>query len=642
MKSKGKLRLADLHWMRYRVDSMTSPPPVGVESLKFRLGLLVGIVVLLIGLQGALSILSSHRFKQTLNQLSNDTFSALYWAGKLKGVAKDQRIAIIFFLYDDQPEDLRKNAALVEAGEAELAHIRKNYPKENPKDREAIEESARYQAQFYDAWKRIRDLKLQGKTSEAWNVYHTALTQATLGRRKMEDLLAQVDMEQCHDYLTKAQGALDLSIATSWIIMTVLLAAGLIIGWRFSSAIYLNGLKLHAEKERADRAAKEATVANAAKSRFLANMSHELRTPLNAIIGMSELLTAADPNKQDLAEGIGIINTSGNILLHLINEILDLSRIESEAMELEKVGLNLGKCARDIMGLMTPLASEKGLEISLSVDTRIPETLFGDPLRLSQILINLLNNAIKFTEKGSVSLSMALDQEMDGGVRIRFEVSDTGIGLGSDDAEHLFESFRQADSSISRRYGGSGLGLAISQKLVGLMGGKIQVEPRPDKGSKFFFTLPFKIAPDGSSTPQGATDAGSHLLGSECPLRILVAEDNKLNRRIIELMLRRLGYADLLFAGNGTETLDLMRDHDVDLILMDIQMPVMDGMEAARAIMKCRKKPEIIAMTANATLEDKQNCLEAGMSDYLTKPIIAEKLARVLGGAYRRIHTSNQ
>jgi signal transduction histidine kinase/CheY-like chemotaxis protein/HPt (histidine-containing phosphotransfer) domain-containing protein len=381
--------------------------------------------------------------------------------------------------------------------------------------------------------------------------------------------------------------------------------------------------------------------ANQAKSELLANMSHEIRTPLNAVLGMMSLLLET-PLSTAQREYVTTARSSGAVLLGVINDILDVSKIEAGRLEVEIAPFHLRDCLDEAVGMLSPKAEAQGLTLHCRLADGVPTGIESDAARLRQILVNLLDNAIKFTPRGEVRLEVEAGPEKDGLVELRFAVYDTGIGIPADRMDRLFKPFSQADSSMSRVYGGTGLGLVISQRLAEHLGGRMWVESEPGRGSTFSFTIRCRPAPQASSQVSSDVsetgEAGktgvllSPRLAEDLPLRILLAEDNSVNQRVGLLMLDRMGYlADV--AGNGSEVLEALRRQPYDLILMDVQMPGMDGLEATRRIradFPRERQPRIVAMTANVLREQREACLASGMDDFVLKPVAFADLRSAL------------
>jgi len=374
-----------------------------------------------------------------------------------------------------------------------------------------------------------------------------------------------------------------------------------------------------------------AQAASRAKSEFVANISHEIRTPMNGILGMLNLVLRTD-SEADRRACLDDALTSAHSLMDLLNDVLDLSRVEAGRMDLEDVPFSLPRILQEAARLIAPRAAEKNLALNVQCDPAIPEWVRGDPTRLRQVLVNLLGNAVKFTSQGAIGVrAEAL------GAEVHFLVSDTGIGIPKDKQSLIFEPFRQADGSTTRRYGGSGLGLAICARLVEMMGGRIWIESEPEKGSVFHFTAQFTAATAGD-VPLPATagaDGSASGLAPEPALRILLVEDNRINQKIATRLLEGQGHR-VVTAENGRLAVERFREGGFDAILMDVQMPEMDGLEATRAIRSLEgpgHRIPIIAMTAHAMKGDREMCLQAGMDGYVTKPIAAEDLRQAIRDA---------
>ncbi len=484
---------------------------------------------------------------------------------------------------------------------------------------ELVREKIRYNQEMLDAFFK------PGRPSAA------SLFAANTGKSLTDSIITAINKVDSirKIVLEKATRSADISgkkaLRLSTILITLVLLTALGIFWYIIHIIrkqirLINELNLSEKKIRETAAIKE---------KFMANMSHEIRTPMNAILGFTRLLELRelDPASKEYVE---TIRQSGENLLTIINDILDLSKIEAGMLRIEKVPFSIRDMVHSAGLLFRDKAREKGVALEASVEEGVPDKLEGDPVRLMQILVNLVSNAVKFTSTGYIRIHVKNEGGDPSLLLAGITVSDTGIGISPDKKDKIFDRFLQADDTVNRRYGGTGLGLSIVKELVLAQNGQIDVQSTPGEGTRFHLSIPYRILPETGNTVLKIQAAAVQNRSDTVPVHILVAEDNEINQRLLKHLLERWEYR-FTIVSNGKELLNLLQSQSFDLVLMDIQMPELDGYAATRVIREELKlELPVIAMTAHAMTGEKEKCLKQGMNDYISKPLREEELYRIL------------
>lgn len=476
---------------------------------------------------------------------------------------------------------------------------------------------------------KIRNSEVEGSLSENAMIFIWHKAEIPQSRHTLVSIL-QEDDKSLPEFLKDF--GLPLLVA-SLIIFWITIWVSLIIGALFKKLNKQKG-KLEEQAHELEEARDRALQANNAKSSFLANISHEIRTPLTAVIGFSESVLGSDQSKEERLEALHTIHTSSKHVLNIINEILDLSKIEAEKLVIEKVVVSPLQVLQEVAQLMRMQATEKSLLFDINYKMPVPTTIITDPTRLKQILLNLFSNAIKFTAKGHVNINISCEPE---NRLMVFEVVDTGIGLTSEQSEKIFDAFTQADASTARKFGGTGLGLTLSRELSHMLDGSLTVTSEPDVGS--CFRIEIGTGPlDGIRMIERIEDIPKESGMAPVPIpqmslsgRVLLAEDSEPNQRLLGMYIRKMG-AEATVVENGEEAIREATSSHYDLVLMDMQMPVMNGIDATKKLRHLNYTQPIVALTANTSKDDMDRCFDAGCDDFLTKPINRKRFTEVLTG----------
>ncbi|MBT3471912.1 MAG: response regulator [Gammaproteobacteria bacterium] len=582
------------------------------------------VILLFVSVFLVVSLIQTQQISQQMQQVIEENAIKGQHAQIMRNAARERVTMLLMALYEQDPfvkdelfmEFDRLAGAFILAGrglgEMDLSLL----------ERQALEKATLYAQQGTVALKNARDLIMDHEITQPLqhrvvNLISEEIIPARLGVSMAINEIQLVQQEAGDQAL---QMLAQSRVQSNFLLLLLGVAVLVSSFWITRSVVRQNGRI----GETLSRAKEEVEQAMVAKNDFLSTMSHEIRTPMNGIVGLCYLLQKCELNRS-VKTYVDKIEGAANALLDIINDILDLSKIEAAQLELEEIDFDLGQVLEQVSSITLFKGREKGLTMSLERDPDL-SFLKGDPTRLRQGLINLINNAIKFTEEGGVAVVASVKEQSEDVITLQFRVEDSGIGICEAQQLRLFKPFSQAERSTTRKYGGTGLGLSISKQLVEGMGGEIGVESELGVGSTFFFTLPFKRGYELPPSQQGYSEDQSSNLPLE-GMQVLVVEDNRTNQIVTEQLLLDEG-AEVTIAEDGVVALEVAQQQRYDLILMDIQMPRMDGYEATRQLRKRYSEQElpIIALTANAMKGDREQALAVGMNDYLTKPIDVEAL----------------
>lgn len=604
-----------------------------------------GVVILLILLLTGMSVYQPYVANSTVSDLVEISNAKIEYANSMRDAIRLRQISLASMLTIDDPFDLDEELmAFYDYAQPYRVARQKLLALPMHENEKVIHEHLTTQVRI------AQSLNEQAADLLQSNVPRTEIKQAVLDAREAQafllnllDELVLLQKQFGHDAMSQSQSLLSGSV---WVVLSI---GALVVGLAMIIAVIVTGVvtsanrKLLEKNAELENAYEQAEAATRSKTEFLANMSHEIRTPITAIIGFAESSLFSSQTKEMRLKAIRTIVRSGKHLLDIINDILDLSKIEANRLEVERIDVSPFKILTEVEEFIKAQAIEKGLAFGINYIYPLPETIHTDPQRFKQIILNFCSNSLKFTEQGHLHINASYQENTS---QFIVEVVDSGIGMTEEQMGKIFQPFEQADRSTSRRYGGTGLGLTLSCKMARALGGSISVESKPDRGSSF------KLVIDAGEVNRSqyvyhseqvsfaeAEISLSPLITTLLSGKVLIAEDYELNRQLLEIYMMELN-VNVAFAENGKIAIEKAQSEDFDLILMDMQMPIMDGIQAVTVLRSQGYRKPIVALTANAMKEDKQKCLQAGCDDYLTKPIdriaFVETISKYLKPAERR------